>query len=327
MNYKPPFTLTAEILNKSNAVQYQLGKLTGAKLTPLPVKLRRQNTIKTIQASLAIEGNNLSTEQVTAILDGKPVMGSRKDILEVKNAIQVYDNLAQYDPLSETSLLAAHKVLMHNLVEDNGQWRQGNVGIFKGQEVAHVAPPASKVPSLMQDLFAFIKAEKDLPYLIKACIFHYELEFIHPFSDGNGRMGRLWQQLLLMKEHLVFEFIVIEELIKQTQHTYYDVLGECDQAGQSTRFIDYSLEQILKALEQFNNQTVSSVKDAEARLNFAFTHFGNQWFSRKNYMLLHKDISPATASRDLIEAVQQGILIKEGKKNQTRYRFKRDIYI
>ncbi len=321
MRNKPSFTITPKILKQAQLISRELGKLSGAKVDLIPVQLRRINNIKTIQASLAIEGNTLELDQVTAIFEGKHVAGPSRDISEVKNAIEVYKQLPKFNPLSLEDLLKAHHLLMKDLIEDNGQWRIRGVGVYKGAELAHLAPPAKCVPELMDTLFRFLNEDKDLPWLIKACIFHYELEFIHPFSDGNGRMGRLWQQVILINEAPIFAFIPIEVLIKEYQTQYYDVLGACDQLGDSTMFIEFSLEQIYKALIKYKQTATTTVKYSEGRINYAQQKLKKTWFSRKDYMDLHKNISPATASRDLQSAVEQGSLLRKGEKNQVRYCF------
>ena len=321
MTYKPPFNLTSKIFSLSQKIYLSLGSITGGMLEMAPVKLRRQNNIKTIQASLAIEGNTLNIEQVTDIFEGKRIIGAKKDIIEVRNAILVYENFDKLNPLSIRDLLSAHKILMKDLVEESGNWRVGGVGIFKGAKITHVAPPANRVPSLMKDLFEYLKRDIETPWLIKACIFHYELEFIHPFLDGNGRMGRLWQQLLLVKENAVFKYVCIEEMIKYSQEQYYRVLEACDQNGDSTIFIEYSLEQILIALEKYRDATSTVVKDPLSRLNYAQKKFQNHWFSRKEYNAVFKNISSATASRDLYLGLKQEILKMRGEKNQAKYQF------
>jgi Fic family protein len=321
MSYRPPFKITNTILLHLQAVSKALGFLAGAKLEVQPTKLRKDNKIKTIQSSLAIEGNSLSTDQITAVLSGKRVLASKKDILEVQNAIQVYDQLSGYRAESTQDFLSAHKLLMQGLIEEAGVWRSGGVGIFKESKVAHMAPQAKKVNGLMKDLFAFIKSNKDISWLIKACVFHYELEFIHPFSDGNGRMGRLWQQVLLMKEDSIFEYIPIEMLIREHQEEYYKVLSKCDKLGHSTLFLEYMLEKISYALQDYSENMTSSIIFASDRMEYALKHFGDKIFSRKDYIKLHKDISTATASRDLKYATENNILEKIGKKNQTMYKF------
>jgi len=321
MTYQPPFTLNSHILRYVQDIARILGMLTGEKIDAAPVSLRKTNSIKTIQASLAIEGNTLNTEQITDLLEGKRIVGPQKDILEVKNAIKLYDNLSRFDPLSLSDLVQAHGGLMHGLVSAAGHWRMGGVGVFKAGEASHVAPPADRVPHLVTDLFTFLSEDTETPWLIKACIFHYEFEFIHPFEDGNGRMGRLWQQLILMQEDPIFEFISVEELIKENQASYYDVLAACDSAGNSTAFIEFSLSLILQALERYAKQTKPQIGDAKSRLDYACEKMSADWFARKDYMQIYKDLSSASASRDLHYGVAHKILSKKGAKNQTRYKF------
>lgn len=217
--------------------------------------------------------------------------------------------------------LYAHEILMKGLMEANGKWRRENVGIFKDSKVAHVAPPAKRVPDLMKDLFEFLKKDKGTPWLLKACIFHYELEFIHPFMDGNGRMGRLWQQLLLAQEHPIFKFMTVEELIKDNQKEYYHVLSQCDQAGNSTAFIEFSLELVLRALENYRKSASVTLKDSKSRLSYAQKTLQGTWFSRKGYMEVFKNISTSTASRDLKFGGEAKLLRREGNKNKALYQY------
>ncbi len=321
MSYKPPFTITSRIFFLSQEVSHILGTLEGARLNIAPIKLRKENSIKTIQASLSIEGNTLSLEQVSHILEGKPVIGPEKDIIEVQNAIKTYACFDEFNPLSVRDLLRAHKLLMKGLVEKAGQWRSKGVGIFKGSQVKHMPPQAKQVPTLMEDLFGFLKKDQETLWLLKACIFHYELEFIHPFSDGNGRMGRLWQQLLLTKENPIFKYVTVEELIKARQGEYYSVLAECDQEGTSTKFIEFSLKLILEALQRYRNITSPTVHDSRSRLDYAKDKLSDTWFSRKDYMDVFKDVSTATASRDLLFGIKEGVLKNRSEKNQTRYHY------
>ncbi len=213
--------------------------------------------------------------------------------------MQVYDRLLGFNPLQIDDLLKAHEILMQSLVTENGRWCSKDVGILKGVEVSHVAPPSKRVPELMLDLFKYMQIA-ELPWILKACIFHYELEFIHPFQDGNGSMGRLWQQLLLMKEDLIFCYIPVEVLVKEHQKEYYQVLGESDAAGESTVFIEFSLEIIFKALIDFSKVASKVPQDSGSRLIFSKTRLQKEWFNRKDYMETQRDISSATVSRDLI---------------------------
>jgi len=321
MTYKPPFQITPLILKKSQDVARELGIIVGRKIGEIPLKLRRFQNIKSIQASLSIEGNTLSLDQVTALLDGKRIIGPAKDILEAQNACSLYQKLHEFDVFNVDNLLQAHGVLMNGLIEESGRWRSGNVGIFKGGVVSHIAPKPEMVSSHMKDLFDFIKNDPNNSWLIKACIFHYELEFIHPFSDGNGRVGRFWQQLILMKEDPVFEFIPVEVLIKEHQEEYYRVLEKCDKLGESTLFIEFSLNAIHSALVFYGQNIPCIREDATTRLHYAKGKIKLKWFSRKDYLLIHPDISTATASRDLFLGLQNGLIKCRGEKNQKHYCF------
>lgn len=321
MNNKLPFQITNKILGLLQDISYELGILAGSKLYSQPIKLRKNNQIKTIHSSLAIEGNSLSVEQITDIINGKRVLAPEKDILEVNNAIKLYNDLTIFDSCSVESLLKAHKILMQGLVEDNGKWRKSNAAIFKGTEIIHFAPPASRVSLLMQDLFDFINKNDGTSGIIKACIFHYEFEFIHPFSDGNGRIGRLWQQLLLMQTNKIFEYISVESLIRNNQSEYYSVLSKCDKLGESTLFIEFMLDQIVTALRLYSNNIVYEASTPLARMEFVKVNLMDKWFSRKDYISVHKNISTATASRDLIYGLEHKLLISKGDKNQTYYKF------
>src|SRR5690554_2359505 len=210
-------------------------------------------------------------------------------------------------------------MLMNGLVESAGRLRSKSVGIVKGAELAHVAPPCEMLKPLMNDLFDYLKNDEDL-ILIKSCVFHYEMEFIHPFIDGNGRMGRLWQTLILMEKHPLFEFLPFETLISNDQEKYYKALSESDKSGQSTKFIEYMLNVIdtsLSELLNFSNRTLNE----EDRLEY-FVSLNKTEFSRKDYMTIFKDISSATASRDLKKGVELALFEKFGERNKTIYRLK-----
>ena len=313
---KPPYDITPKILRLITSVSEKIGEISASLIDRPSPQLRKQNKIKTIHSSLRIEGNTLTQEQVTAIIENKKVIGPRKDVIEVKNAVRVYDALTTFNPFSSKSFLGAHKLLMNELIDKPGKYRIEGVGIFQGVKMAHIAPPARNVPQLMDDLFNYVNNEDELT-LIKSCVFHYEMEFIHPFTDGNGRMGRLWQTVILMNEYPVFEFLPFETLISQTQQEYYDALAQSDKAGNSTVFIEYMLDVIDKSLNEllrFNNRIM---KDTD-RLNY-FVSLAKEEFTRKDYMNVFKDISPATASRDLKKGVELDLFSKTGTKNRTVY--------
>lgn len=321
MKKYPPYNITNKILKLSQSISHLLGMLHDVKRYPLSMHLRRNNKIRTIQSTLAIEGNTLNAEQVTALANGKKILGQVRDITEVKNAINIYENLKLWNPLLLSDFQAAHQGLMKDLIASNGQWRSTGVGVFKGKILAHMAPPFSRVPALMNNLFQYINEDRETPWLIKACIFHYELEFIHPFEDGNGRMGRLWQQLLLMKENPIFEYISVESVIKDNQQEYYKILNICDKAGESTEFIIFSLEQILAALSQYEHLLTIQATNPIQRLLFAKEFLTNNWFIRKDYMKLQKNISSSTASRDLIFGLKENVLKKKHNNNKTTYQY------
>lgn len=283
---------------------------------PSPL-LRKQNKIKTIHSSLSIEGNTLSQEQITAILENKRVIGPRKEIKEVLNANDVYSKINQFDPYSSKSFLSAHKILMSELLEDPGKYRSRDVGILRGTKIAHIAPQPENVPTLMNGLFNYLKKDPDLP-LVKSCVFHYEMEFIHPFADGNGRMGRLWQTLILIQEYPVFEYIPFETLINETQNDFYKAIKASDNTGSSTLFLEYMLKVIDKSIDDLLKQRNQSLTDTE-RLEY-FMESCKQEFSRKDYMDIFKSISSATASRDLKKGLEMGMFEKSGLKNKTVYK-------
>jgi Fic family protein len=313
---KPPYHLTQKILQLITSVSEKLGEVNANYLSRQSPQLRKSNRIKTIHSSLSIEGNTLSEEQITALLENKRVLGPQKDITEVLNAIKVYDQLRSFKSGSEKSFLKAHRLLMNGLIKEPGKYRTRGVGIVKGKKVEHVAPPAQNLPFLMKNLFAYLKDKNELA-LIKSCVFHYELEFIHPFIDGNGRMGRLWQTMILLEAYPVFEYLPFETLISKTQKQYYRALALSDKQGHSSHFIEYMLEVIDKSLQDLLTYKNRILKDAE-RLDY-FLSTGVKHFSRKEYMAVFKDISTATASRDLKKGIQQKRLKKTGDKNTARY--------
>lgn len=314
---KPPYDITPEILRLVSSISKKLGEINARYLEKPSPKLRKQNKIKTIHSSLHIEGNTLTEDQITAIIENKTVIGPQKDIVEVINAIGIYENLHHYDYLSEKSFLKAHADLMKSLINSAGKYRNQGVGIVKGSKVEHLAPPADLVPKLMKDLFRYLKNDKEIA-LIKSCVFHYEMEFIHPFMDGNGRMGRLWQTLILLSEYPVFEFLPFETLISKNQQAYYKALSLSDKAGKSNIFIEYMLEILNESLNSTLSYKNRNLTDTD-RLNY-FIELGIKEFARKDYMSLFKDISTATASRDLKKGVELGLFVIEGELNKTRYK-------
>ena len=252
--YIPPFTITSEIMRLVSEISEQVGIVTTllGDNVPSPM-LRKANRIKTIHSSLAIEHNTLSLKQVTAIIDGKHVLGAPNEIQEVKNALQAYHLMSELDAFKEKDLLKAHELMMMALIDKSGQYRQAGVGVFDGDKCIHMAPPADRVPQLMHDLFEWVR-KTDVHPLVSSCVFHYEFEFIHPFIDGNGRMGRYWQTMLLSRWKGIFAWIPVETIVKEHQQEYYDVIARCDAAGNSTAFIEFMLRCLLDAMNQIDEE-------------------------------------------------------------------------
>ena len=317
---KPPYEITSEILRLTSSISEKIGEIKSAKLIKPPTDLLKRNRIKSIQSSLEIEGNTLTVEQITDLINNKRVLAPQKDIIEVKNAIELYSKLNEFNAYDLDSLCRAHGILMNTLVENAGQFRTTAVGIIKGNNITHIAPPGDIVYPLMKDLFDYLENDNDI-LLIKSCVFHYEFEFIHPFIDGNGRMGRLWQTVILKNYSPVFEYLPIESLIKERQQDYYDILGRSDVQGKSTEFIEFMLQIINLALEDLlrtQNHTLSSID----RIDIFKDFIGSETFTRQDYLRHNKEISTATASRDLKEAVDKQVIVKMGEKRLTKYRFK-----
>lgn len=316
---KPPYTITGNILALVASISEKIGVAQSAHLSKPPTELRKKNRVRTIQSSLEIEGNTLTVEQITAILENKRVVGPEKDILEVKNAIEVYDRLTEFDPFSVDSMCSVHRLLMKGLVDRPGELRSTAVGIVRGNEVTHIAPPGAMVKGLLNDLFAYLANDEDL-LLVKSCVFHYELEFIHPFLDGNGRMGRLWQTLVLTRKSPLFEYLPVESLVKSRQQAYYEALGKSDTAGESTVFVEFMLTIINDSLEELV-QARTITLTAKERLEIFEPTVQGGFFTRKDYLLYFKQISSATASRDLKYALERHMVERIGDKNASKYRF------
>ena len=268
--YTPPFAITEEIALLVAEIAEMVGLLSAtADQHPSP-QLRRENQIKTIHSSLAIENNTLSEEQVTAIVEGKHVLGTPNEIQEVKNAIEAYNLMITLNPYCEKDLLKAHKLMMANLVRECGRYRSGGVGVFNGEVCVHMAPPAARVPLLIGELLNWVKTTKTHP-LISSCVFHYEFEFIHPFADGNGRMGRMWQTLLLMQWKPFFAWIPVETIVKQHQQEYYAAIMQSDREASSTPFIIFMLgclkEALVEAVES-NQKSNQKIMEAMRRNPF-----------------------------------------------------------
>lgn len=267
MSYTPPYSINPAILSLVAEIAGEVGRLGALAGSGNVPKLRRENRIRSIHASLAIENNTLTLDQVTSVIAGKRVLGPQREIQEVKNAFAAYEAMPSWKSSALKDLLAAHRLMLEGLVDEAGKFRARSVGIAKGKRIVHLAPPADRVPGLMKDLLGWLKRTDAHP-LIAGCVFHYELEFIHPFADGNGRMGRLWQTLILSQWHPLFAFLPVETVIRDQQAEYYRILAACDKAGNSTAFIEYLLSALLVALRESPNtdQVNDQVSDQVAAL-------------------------------------------------------------
>ncbi len=268
MTYEPPFLRTPRIEALCMDIAESVGSLgPNSKLSTNPT-LHRKLRISTIYSSLLVEGNELSLDQVTAIIDGKRVLGNQNDIREVENARNAYDMLPDLDPLSLDDLLLAHKAMMTGLVPEAGRFRSKNAGVFEGERLIHAGTPTKYVPSLMEDLFSWL-ACSDMHPLLRSCVFHYEFEFIHPFADGNGRTGRLWHTLLLSKWRHALAWLPVESVILKRQQDYYRAFSESESKGECGPFVTYMLEAIKEALAPYSgNQASATVLREEALLAF-----------------------------------------------------------
>ena len=243
MSHEPPYRIATDILSRVAQIAEAVGRAEAAGLSE-DLRLRRINRIRSIQGSLAIEGNILTEEQISTILDGKPVMAPPRDVQEARNAIKAYDRYERWNPASEADLLNAHEILMTGLVDAPGRYRRGGVAVMGQDGIQHVGPTAARVPSLMAELLAWLRRTDEHP-LIASSVFHYEFEFIHPFEDGNGRMGRLWQTLILTRWKTLFAHVPVESLVRARQSDYYQAIRESSSQGESTPFVAFMLDTIL----------------------------------------------------------------------------------
>ncbi len=311
-NQKPPFEITNEILDAIADIAELVGKINATQGLSANLTLRRSNRIRTIYSSLAIEQNTLSLEQVTAVLNGKHVIAPPKDIAEVKNAYEIYEMLDRLNPYSVDDLLKAHGVMTRDLVEESGCFRSGPVGVVDKQgRVLHVGTISDYVPDLVSELLEWIK-DSDIHILIKSCVFHYEFELIHPFADGNGRIGRLWHTLLLTQWKPMFAWLPVESIIHDRQEEYYRAINKSNFEGESTAFINFMLSAIKEALTEAveTSSAVRDMTDKDLRL------FKIEQFLRKNDYITNADVrqlfrvSSATANRILAKLVSEGKLEK-----------------
>lgn len=318
-NYLPPYSITDTSVHLIAAIGELLGRAAVKNQDTIGPLLRKDNQIRTIHSSLAIENNSLSLEQVTDVINGKRILGAPKEILEVKNAYEAYKLLHSFDPLELRDLLRAHKTLMQGLTDESGRFRSGGVGIFAGGKLVHMAPPPSLVPELMGNLLDWAKNSDTHP-LIKSCVFHYEFEFIHPFSDGNGRMGRMWQTLLLGQWQPLFYWLPVETLIHERQAEYYAVLAAADKASDSAVFIEFMLRALLDALGE-----LCRTDQVTEQVEHLLLVLGNETLSAKE-LLEHLGLKhrPSFSKNYLHPALERGLIemTVPGKPNSKMQKYR-----
>ena len=294
--YIPPFTVSSKAINLIAEISSTIERYAILMEQSDSLRLRKANRIKTIHSSLAIEGNNLTENQVRDIINGKNVVAPLKEIQEVKNAIATYELYPTLNPFSVEDLLKAHGVMMQALTGDAGRFRAGGVGVFSEKGCVHMAPPADRVPMLVNDLFEWLTESTD-HLLIRSCVFHYEFEFIHPFSDGNGRMGRLWQSLILGRLHPLFEYLPVENMVYANQQAYYDAITESSRVANSCPFIDFMLNEILNALKAHKIENVVDVG-----INVGINDGINVGINERNILAIIAN-SPNATVRDMADAL------------------------
>ena len=314
--YIPPFTVSTEAINLIAEISVQIERYAIRLEQEDGLRLRKANRIKTIHSSLAIEGNTLSEDEVRDIIEGKTVVAPIKQIQEVKNAIATYELYPTLDAFKEKDLLKAHGVMMQALIDHPGRYRSGGVGVYGEKGIVHMAPPAERVPLLMGDLFNWLKNSKD-HLLIRSCVFHYEFEFIHPFMDGNGRTGRLWQSLILGKLHPLFEHLPVENMVYANQQAYYDAIGESSKQGQSGPFIDFMLAEIFKTLKAHQGEPLPNVDDEfGAKFGIEFgVKFGVKFGVNEKKVLLLLDSDATISASEIAEKIG---LSKRGVEKQIK---------
>lgn len=322
--YSPPFKLTHNMMRLVASISGSIGKWTAVNHGLLVPKLRRENRIRTIQASLAVEQNTLTFEQVTAVVDGKHVLGTPKEIQEVQNAFVAYEAMEHFEPANIDDLLSAHKLLLHGLIPDAGNWRSGGAGIYRGDQLVHMAPPANQVPRLIAQLTQWLATSEAHP-LIASSAFHYEFEFIHPFSDGNGRMGRLWQTLILSQWQPILAYLPVETVIKAKQDEYYKAFRHADATSDCSLFIEFLLDAINTALDEAISSSVITQVQTQVQVRVKTPEQILQLL-RLNPELSLSDIANhlgkalSTIERAVVKLKQQNKLIFEGAKKDGRWK-------
>ena len=323
-NKQPPFQITNKIIDEVAEISELTGRLSAHDHLSSNPNLRRTNRIRTIHGSLAIEQNTLSLEQVTAVLNGKHVLAPPKDIAEVKTAYEIYERLDELDPYSVDDLLTAHGIMTRGLVEESGMFRTRPVGVVDQEgHVLHFGTLPQYVPDLVVELLNWAK-HSDLHMLIRSCVFHYELELIHPFADGNGRIGRLWHTLLLSKWNPVFAWLPVESIIHDHQQEYYDAINASNDAGESTAFIEFMLSVIKASL-------IDAIHTSDAMSDGKMDKKALRWQKIEQFLQAHEyimnadvrelcGVSAATANRILAELVENGNLVRHRENGHWVYK-------
>ena len=312
--YKPPFTVSSKAINLIAQISGQIERYAIKMEQGDTLRLRRANRIKTIHSSLAIEGNTLSEGEVKAVLEGKTVVAPLKEIQEVRNAIKTYELYPSLDPFSLSDLLLAHGTMMAGLVDEAGMFRKGGVGVFNGDKPIHIAPPADRVRDLMNDLFGWL-ANSDDHLLIRSCVFHYEFEFIHPFADGNGRIGRLWQSLILGRLNPIFEHLPVENMVYSNQQAYNNAINKSSSLADSGPFIDYMLEEILNTLlghQGKSNAEIAHEKGLGVQAERVLGYLRSDPHISASKIAQDLEMSPRQIERILASLKQQGIIRRRG---------------
>lgn len=314
--YTPPFTVSAKVINLIAEISAQIERYSIKMGTEESLLLRKANRVKTIHSSLAIEGNTLSSDEVSDIINGKNVIAPVKQIQEVRNAIKTYELYPYLDPYSMDDLLKAHGVMMEALTDDAGMFRKRGVGVYAGTNAVHIAPQAHMVPGLMNDLFSWLRSSED-HLLIKSCVFHYEFEFIHPFSDGNGRTGRLWQSLILGKLHPLFENLPVENMVYANQSAYYDAISKSSSQADSGPFIEYMLEEILASLKAHQGTPVQQRISEKEQL--VLDCIMEKPDSSAKAISFKTGISDRQVERLIASLKEKGILVRSGSRKTGRW--------
>lgn len=331
---KPPFEINENILNLVTTITEKLTRLEINVDRKKDLFLRKSSKIKSVNSSCAIEANSLSEEEVISIINGKTVLAPQNEINEVKNAYEAYTNIINYDPYKIESFLNAHKVLTTDLISESGKFRSGDVGVFNGKEVIHMGARPEYVPKLIEDLFNWAK-DSDLNPLIKSSVIHFEIEFIHPFNDGNGRIGRLWQSLILCKYNNIFEYLPIETLVYENQKAYYDALSKAEKDASSTVFIEFMLDMILQTIEKFDtNNSLIKIKEEYLKeltktekevLSALVIHFSKNEFIDSDAAVTLLNKSKVNIRKYFGKFMKLNVLIPIGENKGRKYKLNEEI--